>query len=68
MRLSFWSEVLRPATELSDGRDGISYLIAAKEAGVTTPLSAAYEEEIKNALQVADLAGAPRKARSSDRE
>lgn len=32
--------------ELAEGRDGISYLIAAKRNGIVTPLSAVYEETI----------------------
>jgi hypothetical protein len=34
------------AKEKKDGKDGISYLIAAKRNGIVTPLSPAYEAEI----------------------
>lgn len=53
---------IRSATELADGRDGISYLIAAKAAGIVTPLSAAYESEIKSRMGAASLEEALRKA------
>ena len=32
--------------DVPDGRDGISYLLAANKAGIKTPLSAEYEKEI----------------------
>lgn len=41
------------AKEMNDGKDGISYLIAAKHNGIVTPLSPAYEAEILR------LTGAP---------
>ena len=47
-----------------DDRDGISYLIAAKAAGIMTPLSDAYEREIKRAVGVEDLHEALHKVRS----
>lgn len=37
------------------GRDGISYLIAAKRNGITTPLSDAYEREILRRTRASDL-------------
>src|SRR5215813_6804585 len=37
---------LKSAGALSDGRDGISYLIHAQSNGAKTPLSDAYEDEI----------------------
>ena len=43
------------ARKRTDGRDGISYLINAKKAGIWTPLSDAYEVEIKRMLGVASL-------------
>lgn len=46
------------------GRDGISYLIDTKRNGITTPLSAAYEQEILRRLQARDLSDALRKLRS----
>lgn len=49
-----------------DGRDGISYLIDAIKHGVKTPLSAAYEEEIKKQLQPRNLNEVLRAARMAD--
>ena len=46
---------IESARELDNGRDGISYLIAAKENGIVTPLSVAYEEEIIRRLGAHDL-------------
>ncbi len=46
------------ARKLSDGRDGISYLMNASKSGIETPLSAAYAKEITRRLGVADLAQA----------
>ncbi len=43
------------------GRDGISYLIDAQRNGLTTPLSAAYEQEILRRVQARDLRDALRK-------
>jgi hypothetical protein len=37
------------------GRDGISYLIAAKRNGITTPLSDAYEQEILHRTRARNL-------------
>jgi cation transport regulator ChaC len=45
------------------GRDGITYLIDAKRNGITTPLSAAYEQEILRRVQALDLNDALRKIR-----
>lgn len=41
-----------------DGKDGISYLIAAKAAGIVTALSPAYEAEILKRVQVDTLSKA----------
>lgn len=53
------------ARELSH-RDGVSYLIDAKRAGIVTPLMVAYEEEIRKQVQAGDLEEALRKARSQE--
>ena len=37
------------------GRDGITYLIDTKRNGITTPLSAAYEQEILRRTKARDL-------------
>ena len=50
---------------LTNGQDGISYLMRAKENGIVTPLSGAYEEEIKRRLNAIDLAEALRKVREN---
>lgn len=42
----------------SDGKDGISYLIAAKANGIVTGLSEAYENEILAQLKVQNLTDA----------
>lgn len=52
---------LKSARELADGRDGISYLIAAKRNGIKTPLSEPYENEIKRQMGVANLKDALKK-------
>jgi hypothetical protein len=41
--------------ELTEGRDGISYLIAAKRNGIVTPLSAVYEETILRRTRASSL-------------
>jgi hypothetical protein len=46
------------------GRDGITYLVDAKRNGITTPLSAAYEQEILRRVQALDLSDALRKIRA----
>lgn len=51
----------------SAGRDGISYLMAAKRNGVLTPLSDRYEEQINAQLDARDLAHALEKARAGGR-
>jgi cation transport regulator ChaC len=55
---------IESAQALNNGRDGISYLMRAKENGVRTLLSVPYEEEIKRKLDAADLEEALRKARA----
>lgn len=52
------------ARKRTDGRDGISYLINAKKAGIWTPLTDAYEAEIKRMLGVASLNEALNSCRS----
>lgn len=59
---------VRSARELDDGRDGISYLIAAKRNAITTPLSNAYEDEIKIQTGGSNLEEARRIARGLSRE
>lgn len=54
---------IQSARTAEDGRDGISYLINANKSGISTPLSAAYEDEILNKLEAADLAQALEKSR-----
>lgn len=49
---------IESARKLTDGRDGISYLINATRSGIETPLSAAYAKEIMRRLGVAHLAQA----------
>ena len=46
------------ARELSDGRDGISYLMAAMAAGIETPLTSAYRDEILRLTEKEDLPSA----------
>ena len=52
------------ARKRDDGRDGISYLIAAKANGIRTLLSDAYEDEILRLLNAGNLADALAKARA----
>jgi len=59
------THAIKSARAQDDGRDGISYLIDAKNYGVETPMSAAYEEEIKKQTQASDLQEALRKVRGS---
>jgi hypothetical protein len=47
-----------------EGMDGISYLMAAKKAGIRTPLSADYEKEILRMTGTSTLQDALRKARN----
>jgi len=54
------------ATRLDNGRDGISYLAAAKRNGVETVLSGSYEQEILRQLGAANLEAALRKVRDQD--
>ncbi|MBY2918467.1 hypothetical protein HF206_30865 [Rhizobium leguminosarum] len=49
------------AKELSDGRDGISYLLAAMAAGIETPLSPKYRDEILRLTDTEDLPSALKK-------
>jgi len=49
---------IKSALQLKDGRDGITYLMKAIQNGIETPLSAAYEKEIEQRLQAANLADA----------
>jgi len=56
---------IESARSLSNGRDGITYLIKAKANGVLTPLSALYEQEIKQRLDAVDLEDALGKARTA---
>jgi hypothetical protein len=56
---------IQSAQVLTNGQDGISYLMRAKENGIVTPLSGAYEEEIKRRLNVTDLEEALRKVRKN---
>ncbi|MEK6699469.1 MAG: hypothetical protein AABZ10_10580 [Nitrospirota bacterium] len=48
-----------------DGNDGISYLIVARSAGVETPLSKAYAEEIMKQTSTASLEKALAKAKEA---
>jgi hypothetical protein len=54
--------------EVPDGRDGISYLMAAKKAGVKTPLSADYEREILRMTGTASLEEALAKVRGAPKQ
>ena len=58
------ARAIRSAREKDDGRDGISYLLDAKRHGIETPLSGAYEAEIKRQLNVTSLEEALKKARA----
>lgn len=58
------ARAVESARKLSDGRDGITYLINAKACGIKTALSEAYEEAIKAALGVGSLDDALKKARA----
>jgi SEC-C motif len=57
---------IESAKRLDNGRDGISYLAAAKRNGVETPLSGLYEQEILRQLGAADLEDALCKVRNQD--
>ncbi|MBZ0148678.1 MAG: hypothetical protein K8F62_14215 [Pseudorhodoplanes sp.] len=46
---------IESARVLKDGRDGISYLIAAKRNGILTALTDSYEEEIKRQVGASSL-------------
>ncbi len=49
--------------DVPEGMDGISYLMAAKKAGIATPLSADYEQEILRITGALSLEDARNKAR-----
>ena len=49
---------IESACQNGEGRDGISYLLAAKSNGIATPLSADYEAEILRRTGAPDLAEA----------
>jgi hypothetical protein len=51
---------IQSAKTLKDGRDGITYLIAAKRNGIATPLSPAYEQEVLRATGTGRLEDALR--------
>jgi hypothetical protein len=55
------------AQTVSDGKDGISYLIAAKSYGLVTALSPAYEAEILFRLHAPELAAALAAIRESSK-
>jgi len=50
---------------LHDGRDGISYLIAARSSGIETPLSPHYSARILAKTGTADLAASLHAIRDS---
>lgn len=56
---------IRSATELEGDTDGISYLKAALENGIKTPLSDAYAAEIMKRLKAKSLSEARANARSA---
>ena len=47
--------------ELEIGKDGISYLIAAKQNGIVTPVTSAYEQQIKKKTNTGSLEEALKK-------
>jgi hypothetical protein len=51
--------------EVSEGNDGISYLMNAKKAGIVTPLSPDYEKEILKLTGTASLEQALAKTRGT---
>jgi hypothetical protein len=51
--------------DVPDGMDGISYLMAAKKAGIVTPLSADYEKEILRMTGASSLEEALTKVRGA---
>lgn len=57
------ARAIESARERDDGRDGINYLLDAKRHGIETPLSGAYEAEIKRQLNVPSLEEALKKVR-----
>ncbi|MCA9129192.1 MAG: EVE domain-containing protein, partial [Planctomycetales bacterium] len=52
------------ARKLSNGRDGISYLLHARKSGISTPLTEQYTQEILGRLNVNDLSDAVIAARA----
>ncbi|NKK29596.1 hypothetical protein [Rhizobium leguminosarum] len=55
------------AKEITDGRDGISYLINAITAGIITPLTPEYERLILNTTGASNLTGALSIVRSAQK-
>ena len=53
---------IKSACGSDDGRDGISYLMDARDSGIRTALSGAYEEQIKQDMQAGNLLEALQKA------
>ncbi len=51
--------------KLADGRDGISYLKAAMDNGIKTPLSDAYAREVLRKIGARNLGEAIAKARAT---
>ena len=51
--------------DVPEGMDGISYLMAAKKAGIKTPLSADYEKEILRITRASNLEEALKKVRGA---
>jgi hypothetical protein len=49
------AHAIQSAKNLKDDRDGITYLMRAKRNGITTPLSAAYEQEVLRATGTGTL-------------
>ncbi|WP_026381962.1 hypothetical protein [Afifella pfennigii] len=58
---------IKSARELGR-RDGISYLIDARSADIVTPLTTAYEEEIKRQSEAGDLEAVRRKAHGEEQK
>jgi hypothetical protein len=56
---------IRSVAEAPQGKDGISYLMAARSSGIETPLSADYEAEVLKLTGAVDLAQALEKAKQA---
>ena len=56
---------INSVAEAAPGKDGISYLMNAMEAGIETPLSVAYSDEVKRRTGTSDLSDALAKVRES---